>query len=293
MTTTTAERTQQILNGGDRAAWLSAALAVALDISSPNELRPAALEVLQSCGIDTDPGAFQRDHGAIAAQAAAPLLQSAALLRGDAWVWADQPDQALLAQGRASAQGAAALRQIGMPMMPGLAEALAAPGARILDVGTGVAALAIAYAEQFPAVTVVGLDIDDHVLELAADTVKGSDVAGRVVLRRQDVSTLNEPGTYVLAWLPAPFIPEPALRSGTHRIAAALVPRGWIVLGHGKYTGNIVEDSLSRFKTAAYGGTSLDEAQAQAVLRDAGFTDVMTAPTPPGAPAITIGRAPR
>jgi methylase of polypeptide subunit release factors len=180
-----------------------------------------------------------------------------------------------------------------MPMMPGHAEALAAPGARILDVGTGVAALAIAYAQQFPAVTVVGLDIDDHVLELAADTIKGSDVADRVVLRRQDVSTLNEPGTYALVWLPAPFIPELALRSGTHRIAAALAPSGWIVLGHGKYTGNIVEDSLSRFKTAAYAGTSLDEAQAQAVLRDAGFTDVMTAPTPPGAPAITIGRAPR
>jgi SAM-dependent methyltransferase len=188
MTISPAERTQQILNSGDRAAWLSAALAVALDISSPNELRSAALEVLRSGGIDVDPDAFQRDRGAVAAQAAAPLLQSAALLRGDDRVWADQPDQALLAQGRASAQGAAALRQIGIPMMPGLAEALAAPGARILDVGTGVAALAIAYAEQFPAVTVVGLDIDDHVLELAAATVQGSDMGHRVVLRRQDVS---------------------------------------------------------------------------------------------------------
>jgi predicted O-methyltransferase YrrM len=293
MTISPAERTQQILNSGDRAAWLSAALAVALDISSPNELRSAALEVLRSGGIDVDPDAFQRDRGAVAAQAAAPLLQSAALLRGDDRVWADQPDQALLAQGRASAQGAAALRQIGIPMMPGLAEALAAPGARILDVGTGVAALAIAYAEQFPAVTVVGLDIDDHVLELAAATVQGSDVSDRVVLRRQDVSTLNEPGTYALAWLPAPFIPEPALRSGAHRIAAALAPGGWIVLGHGKYTGDMAEDSINRFKTAAYGGTSLDEAQAQALLRNAGFTDVMTAPTPPGAPAITIGRTSR
>jgi predicted O-methyltransferase YrrM len=178
-------------------------------------------------------------------------------------------------------------------MMPGLAEALAVPGARMLDVGTGVAALAIAYAQQFPAVTVVGLDIDDHILGLAAGIVQGSDVADRVVLRRQDISTLDEPGTYAFAWLPAPFIPEPTLRSGAHRIAAALAPGGWIVLGHGKYTGDMTEDSINRFKTAAYGGTSLDEAQAQALLRNAGFTGVMTAPTPPGAPAITIGRTSR
>jgi hypothetical protein len=84
MTTDAVERTQQILNSGDRAAWLSAALAVALDTSSPNAIRPAALKVLHSCGIDIHPGAFQRDRGAVAAQAAAPLLQSAALLRGDA-----------------------------------------------------------------------------------------------------------------------------------------------------------------------------------------------------------------
>jgi hypothetical protein len=46
---------------------------------------------------------------------------SAALLRGDARVWADQPDQALLAQGRASAQGAAARRERGHqgPRPPG------------------------------------------------------------------------------------------------------------------------------------------------------------------------------
>jgi len=39
MTTDAVERTQQILNSGDRAAWLSAALAVALDTSSPNAIR--------------------------------------------------------------------------------------------------------------------------------------------------------------------------------------------------------------------------------------------------------------
>lgn len=58
-------------------------------------------------------------------------------------------DEALLAQGRASAQGASTFAQFGLPRLSGLAEMLARPNARILDVGTGVAALAVAYAELF------------------------------------------------------------------------------------------------------------------------------------------------
>ena len=72
-------------------------------------------------------------------------------------MWAAQSDEALLAQGRASAQGAAGFAQFVMPMLAGLQETFA-DGARMLDVGTGVAAMAVAYAELFPQLTVVGID---------------------------------------------------------------------------------------------------------------------------------------
>jgi hypothetical protein len=169
---------------------------------------------------------------------------------------------------------------------------LARPGARMLDVGTGVAALAVAYAELFPTLTVVGLDVLPRVLALAADTVAASNVADRVLLREQDVAELDEADSYALGWLPAPFLPEAALRAGASRIARALLPGGWLMVGHGRFTGDASEEAVTRFKTVAYGGTALNDNQAQALISDAGLTDISTMLTPPGAPAITVGRRP-
>jgi methylase of polypeptide subunit release factors len=123
----------------------------------------------------------------------------------------------------------------------------------MLDVGTGVAALAVAYAELFPQLTVVGIDVIPRVLALAEQTVTASSVSDRVLLRQQDVSSLDEPETYAFAWVPAPFIPESALGVGVVRVVQSLLPGGWLMLGHGKYGGSAVDDAVGRFKTVAYG----------------------------------------
>ncbi len=206
-------------------------------------------------------------------------------------MWAAQSDEALLAQGRASAQGAAAFARFGLPSLAGLQGAFA-DGARMLDVGTGVAALAVAYAEVFPGLTVVGIDVMPRVLRLAEQTVAASSVGDRVVVREQDVSSLHEPDTYAFAWVPAPFIPASALDAGVPRVVESLRPGGWLMLGHGKYGGSEVDDAVSRFKTIAYGGTALNDAQAGDMLRSSGLVDVRDVPTPPGGPAITVGRKP-
>ena len=282
----------ELLSTGDRAAWATAALAlVAGDGGSP-ALRRSAGAVLEVLGITLEPPPGSPfDRAGVAAQAAAPLLQTSALLtRGDVWV--DQPDEAILAQGRASAQGAAAFEQLGLPFLTGLADALATPGARMLDVGTGVAALAASYAELFPELTVVGIDVLPRVLALAEDLLRTSPVADRVVLREQDVSELSDESTFALAWLPAPFVPEAALHSGVPRIVRSLIPGGWLIVGHGTFAGDPLDDAVTRFKTVSYGGTPLDDEQAQSWLTGAGLVDVTTVPTPPGAPAITVGRRP-
>jgi hypothetical protein len=95
-----------------------------------------------------------------------------------------------------------------------------------------------------------------------------------------------------MVWLPAPFLPEVAMRAGVAAAVRALVPGGWVMVGHGKYGGSAVDDAVARFKTVAYGGTAYDDQQVQELLREAGLTDVFTAPTPEGAPAITCGRRP-
>jgi hypothetical protein len=283
-------RVRQLMHAGDQGAWINAALALALDDRGPEAHRLAAADVLRSLEIDVDTDLGELDRGAVAAQAAAPLLQTAALIRGDGQLWQGQSDEALLAQGRASAQGAASMARFGLPSLPGLAEALARPGAMMLDVGTGVAAMAVAYAELFPGLTVVGLDVLPRVLALAASTVAVSPVADRVVLREQDVATLDEEPTYAFAWLPAPFVPEAALLAGIPRVARAMSPGGWVMLGHGRFTEGSADNAITRFKTVAYGGTPLDDEQAERLLRDAGLQGVTTLPTPPGSPALTVGR---
>lgn len=289
---TAEERLHHVLHTGDQAAWTTAALVTVLRGSGSADQRTAAGAVLRALDLDASKATAERDADRVAAEAAAPVLQAAALLRGDADLWAGQSDEALLAQGRASAQAAPLMARFVFPALPGLLDALGRPDVRMLDVGTGVGDLAVAYAETFPALTVVGIDVLPRVLALAAGTVAASAVADRVVLREQDVGALDERDTYALAWLPAPFVPEAPLRAGIERLRAALLPGGWLVMGHGKLGGDPVDDAVSRFKTVAFGGTALDDDQAAALFREAGFDDVRHLPTPPGAPALTAGRRP-
>lgn len=281
----------------DQGAWCLAAVALAGRPDSDPATRAAADELLVALGVKEHPDAPFRDFGSatveqVAGQASAPLLQVAALLGDRRFAWMEQSDDALLAQGAASAQAAPAFAQFLLPVLEGLAERLASPGVRMLDVGTGVGALAVAYAEAFPALSVTGVDVMERVLALAERTAAGSSVGDRVSFRRQSVTDLDEEDRYDLAWLPAPFVPRAALTAGMTRVARAMRPGGWMVLGHGKFSGDAVADSLTRLKTTAYGGTPLDDAAAQELARDAGFVDVSTMPTPPGAPAITVGRSP-
>ena len=295
------------LNRLHEGVWQLAAVAVALHGSpgDTSDLRRAAGEVLVKggVGIEVDgdvqvvPGFRQLigltggDPEKLASQAAAPILQASALLSG-ANQWTAQDDEALLAQGRASAQGAQVFKAFAVPMMPGMEGLLAAPSPVMLDVGVGVAAMAVAWCRAWPSLRIVGLDVFDRALELAERNVSDAGMVERIQLRHQDVTDLDEKDVFCLAWVPAPFIPPQAMDAGLARIAAALLPGGWIVVGHGKFSEDPLSGALTRFQTVAFGGTALDDSQAQNMLNQAGFDLVSTLPTPQGAPAITIGRRP-
>jgi hypothetical protein len=70
----------------------------------------------------------------------------------------------------------------------------------------------------------------------------------------------------------------------------ALVPGGWLVVGHGKFGTGGRSDALTRFQTVAFGGTAINNDEAAELLRAVGLRQVATLPTPPGAPGITVGR---
>ena len=288
---------QATIHAWDQAAWSLAALALTAQGDGPPELTAAARELLAAAGLIAAPGTplpglGTATPGQIASQAAAALHQASALAGGRGYERGTQSDEALVAQGRVSAQRAVTVARFMLPMMGDLAGRLAAPGARLLDVGTGTGALAVAFARVFPQVHVLGIDVLDRVLGLARQAIAVSEVGGRVTVRKQDVANFADDAGFDLAWLPAPFFAEPALHVGLPRIVAALRPGGWLIVGHGKFGGTPAEDALTRLKTLAYGGTPIDDAAACELLRRTGLTSVRTVPTPAGAPAITIGQNP-
>ena len=296
------------LNTLHQAVWQLAAISLALrdPATEKPDLRYAAGQVVAVTGLgSSDNGAFclapglaqlidlqGGDQTKLASQAAAPILQAAALLTG-ATDWTRQDDEALLAQGRASAQGAGPFKMFAVPMMEGLGELLVAPSPVMLDVGVGVGAMATAWCQAFPGLHIVGIDVFPRALELASRLVAKADLADRIELRNQDVIDLDDRDIYCFAWLPAPFIPPNTLEACVPRIFAALVPGGWIGLGHGKFGANPLSDAITRLQTVAFGGTPLDNDDAQLLLGRAGFESVVTLPTPQGAPGITVGRRPR
>lgn len=290
------------LNVLHEAVWELAAIALALrDPATTNPAQRAAAErvlveaglmVAASPGARPAPGLAEAaggDESRLAAQAATGILQSAAVLSGIS-TWTAQDDEAILAQGWASAQGVQAFQALAVPMMEGLGDLLSAPSPIMLDVGVGVAAMAVGYCEAFPGLRVVGLDVFPRALELARKTIDQAGMADRIEVRHQDVATLEDHDRFCLAWLPAPFVPRVAIDAGLTRMVAALVPGGWLMVGHGKFGDRGVSNALTRFQTVAFGGTAISGDEAQQLLRSAGLEQIATLPTPEGAPGITVGR---
>ncbi len=285
-------------------AWQLAALSVALrddPARDPMQMRHAQ-QVLVELGLmsETSTGVtpaaglaelMKSGFTNIAAESAAHILQSAAVVSGAA-AWASQADDALLAQGRSGTQAAAAFNAFLLPALEGLKDLFDGESPRMLDVGVGVAAMAVGYCRTFPKLRVVGLDVFPRALELARRLVDEAGLADRIELRQEDVASIEDDRAYALAWLPSPFIPQPALDAGLPRIARALVPGGWLVMAHGKFHEDLLKNAISRFQISAYGGATLNDKEAQALLSGAGLEQILTLPTPEGAPGLTVGRRP-
>ncbi|HUJ60647.1 MAG TPA: class I SAM-dependent methyltransferase [Kofleriaceae bacterium] len=211
------------------------------------------------------------------------LMQPLALLdrAGQSW---DHADPALLeAQGDASAVLPAVIKQAFAPMLGDLAARLERPGARLLDVGTGVGALAIAACRSFPQLRVVGIDPAPVALALARRRVAAAELGDRIELRQLAAEALRDEAAFALAWLPAFFVPPDALPAAIARVAAALEPGGWLIAaapGAGP---------VWQLVTETWGGPTAS-AEVEALLARAGLHEVRALPGPPWALQLLAGR---
>ena len=135
--------------------------------------------------------------------------------------WGYNDPVVLRAQGSASAVVARLIAGAG----------LGSPDARILDVGTGVAGLAVALCSAFPNATVVGLDPWEPSLAIARENVADAGLENRITLLTTPVQSFDDAEGFDLVWLPAFFIPEAVLDAAIERIFLVTRPGGTFVVG--------------------------------------------------------------
>lgn len=299
----------------EAASWALAAMigtmrdALTVPVADVLASAPERTAVLEAAGLVERDGddlalhpVLREQAGASAASAVAARLSSlrqavaAAAREGTAPAndgWAGQDDEVVLNQGRASAATGHVLAMKIVPRLTGLAGRLDEQGARVLDVGTGVAALAVALAEALPRVQVVGIDVVHRVLDLARrELAAAGEAAGRVSVRRQDVAELAEPSAYDLVWLPAPFLSEAALGAALPRLIDALRPGGWIVAGTNPAPEDALVQAVARWTAVLNGGNSYDTGRMAESLTASGLREVQRFPTVPGGPVLVAARRP-
>lgn len=183
--------------------------------------------------------------------------------RAGAWGYIDPV--VLRAQGSASAVVARLIAGAG----------LGSPDARILDVGTGVAGLAVALCSTFPNATVVGLDPWEPSLAIARENVADAGLGNRITLLTTPVQSFADAEGFDLVWLPAFFIPENVLDAAIEGILLVTRPGGTLVVG-ARY--GVQDDALvsavDDLFTVRSGGSIAYPDDLITRLERAGFADV-------------------
>lgn len=175
--------------------------------------------------------------------------------------------------------------------LDGLASSLSAPGATFLDIGVGVAAMAVEMARTWPTLHVVGLEPLAPALALARERVRTLGLVDRIELRQQEGQTLTERDTYDLAWLPSAFIPGAQLSSVLARVHESLRPGAYVLLPVLRPGHDALSDALCRLRAYLFGGSVLEPACAATRLVEHGFVEVRTLPGPEASPiALVVGR---
>ena len=200
--------------------------------------------------------------------------------------WVCQDPAVLQALGQASRQNIRSMIALAADR-PRLAAAFTG---RFVDVGTGVGAMALEAAEQCPSLRVVGLDIWEPSLALARANVAASPYAARIEIRAQDVTQLDEPAAYTLAWLATPFMARPIAEAALDRLAEALAPNGYLVVLLFAMPPDKAGAAFTALRVVRSGGHIWDIADMEQQVVARGFVDVETCLLPPT--CFVIGRRP-
>lgn len=180
-----------------------------------------------------------------------------------AGAWTNDDPAILQAQGQASTMVAQLF----------LGAGLGRPGARILDVGTGVGRLAIAFCKAFADATVVGVDPFEPALALARANIAEEGMDSRITLVAEPIQELEDDDGFDLVWFPTFFVPESVLDDALARLRTMARPGAQIVLGVFEAPEDPLAAATDALFTVRAGGAALSIDDAEARLARAGFED--------------------
>ncbi len=207
-------------------------------------------------------------------------------LHGGAKGWRSPDERLLLAAGDVSIPFPHVLRTRIAPRLEGLEARLDARDAAFLDVGVGVARMAIEMARVFPALRIVGIDPFAPALELARKNIAGFE--DRIELREQAGEALTDVRAFDLARVAGGFVPRAVIRALVDRVHEALRPGGWLLFAAVRPPSDPLSAALARLRAEELGGefTPLEEVVAH--IRSARFTAIAELPSPPDASFVMI-----
>jgi len=209
------------------------------------------------------------------------------------WSYSDPELLAAQGQGQGGAPAVHLWTQSVFPRLDGLMERLQHPTATFLDVGTGVAEIAIQMCHLYPALHVVALEPQEAPLAEARCNVAAAALSERIELRAQRIEDLTESEQFDLVWLPQMFLRQEVLERGLRTAWAALRPGGWIVLLAVSAPGMNLDAACWRLRNVLWGGDPLYPEQVAELLAAAEFTRVQVLPTSPGfVPKLIVGQRP-
>ncbi len=247
-------------------------------------IRPHAEDILDALGLaGALEGASMEDLTPLLAEIRTLSLTNAKLLDGSLrdCRWAPSEPALMQSAGDATSRFPRALASAIAPKLDGLLPRLCSRHAAFLEVGVGVAALAIQMARTWPELRVVGVDVWAPALSLARENVRTAGLDGRIELREAPGESIADEDAFDLAWIPSLFVPERVLPELLQRIHRALRPGGWLLFPMLKGSTDPLASSVARLRTAMWGGSAASTEEVERWLAAAGFTDVRRLPAAP------------
>jgi release factor glutamine methyltransferase len=165
------------------------------------------------------------------------------------------------------------------------------PRPRVLDVGTGSGAIALAIADEHPGAEVIGVDRSAEALSLAVENARRTGLDGRVELRRGDLLTGLE-GQFDLVVSNPPYVATAEFDGLQPEIR--LYEPYEAVVGDGVWQA-IAGASLDALRADGWLVLECGDGQAAAVaagLDSLGYADVLATPDLAGRDRVVEGRRP-